>query len=227
VNRIDVVRAALSSTGARSYLEIGVKDGDCFHAVEAPTRVAVDPHFAFRPPLATRLRRVLGARTGTFYFQTTSDDFYRRAVHRFAPFDVVFVDGLHTYEQSYRDVENALRVLAARGVILVHDCSPSSAAAAAPTLDEAARTPGWAWEWNGDVYRTIVRLRTRPDLRVSVLDCDHGVAIVARGRPDQRLGLTPEAIAALDYDALSSDRETLLGLRRAEDLKDVLGALRG
>ena len=104
MNRIDVVRAALSSTGARSYLEIGVKDGDCFHAVEAPTRVAVDPHFAFRPPLGTRLRSVLGARTGTFYFQTTSDDFYRRAAHRFAPFDVVFVDGLHTYEQSYRDV---------------------------------------------------------------------------------------------------------------------------
>lgn len=62
---------------------------------------------------------------------------------------------------------------------------------------------------------------------MSVLDCDHGVAIVARGRPDERLGLTPEAIGALDYNALSSDREALLGLRRAEDLNDVLGALRG
>ena len=227
MNRIDVVRAALASTDARSYLEIGVRNGDCFHAVEAPTRVAVDPHFTFRPPLAARARRLLGARTGTFYFQTTSDGFFRRAAHRFAPFDVVFVDGLHTYEQSYRDVENALRVLAARGVILVHDCSPSSAAAAAPTLDEAARTPGWAWEWNGDVYRTIVRLRTRPDLRVSVLDCDHGVGIVARGQPDELLELTSEEIAALDYDALSSDREELLGLRRAEDLNDVLEDLRG
>jgi Methyltransferase domain len=227
VNRIDVVRAALASTDVRSYLEIGVRNGDCFHAVEAPTRVAVDPHFTFRPPLVARARRLLGARTGTFYFQTTSDDFFRRAVHRFAPFDVVFVDGLHTYEQSYRDVENALRSLAEHGVILVHDCSPSSAAAAAPTLDEAPRTPGWVWEWNGEVYKTIVRLRTRPDLRVSVLDCDHGVGIVARGQPDELLELTSEEIAALDYDSLSSDREELLGLRRAEDLNDVLGALRG
>ena len=52
-------------------------------------------------------------------------------------------------------------VLRADGVVVVHDCNPQSAAAAAPSLEEAARTDGFIGEWNGDVYRAIVRLRTR------------------------------------------------------------------
>ena len=43
------------------------------------------------------------------------------------------------------------------GVVVVHDCNPASAAAAAPTLEEAARTDGFIGEWNGEVYRAIVR----------------------------------------------------------------------
>ena len=37
--------------------------------------------------------------------------------------------------------------------MVVHDCNPASAAAAAPSLDQARRTDGFNWEWNGDVYR--------------------------------------------------------------------------
>ena len=183
VTRIEMVQRALDALGGSRYLELGVKDGACFHAVEAATKVGVDPRFAFRVPMLARARAALGARTGTLYFPTTSDAFFERHGDRLAPFDVVFVDGLHTYEQSYRDVLNALAVLRPDGVVLVHDCNPQTAAAAAPSLAEAARTDGFAGDWNGDVYRAIVRLRTDPELDVSVLDADQGVAVVTRGAP--------------------------------------------
>lgn len=223
MNRIDVVRAALAATRGERYLEIGVRHGDCFHAVDAPAKVAVDPDLRVRVPLVARLRRLARARDGTLCFRLTSDAFFARHAPRLAPFDVVFVDGLHTYEQSHRDVVNALATLAPDGVVVVHDCDPASAAAAAPTLAQAAATPGFDGDWNGDVYRTIVRLRTRLDLRVGVLDCDQGVGIVRRGEPDEVLELDPEAVARLTWDELRADRARLLGLRPPSDLAALLG----
>jgi len=222
MTRIDVIRAALEATRGRRYLEIGVNDGACFHAVDAPAKIAVDPRFAFRPPLRARLRSILRRTDGDLYLEMTSDDFFARRAARLAPFDVVFVDGLHTDEQAHRDVVNALAHLADGGVVVVHDCSPASAAAAAPSLEEAARTPGFAGEWNGDVYRAIARLRAREDLRVAVLDCDQGVAVVRRGPADDRLDLPAAEIERLTFDDLARDRARLLGLRPAEDLDVVL-----
>jgi hypothetical protein len=227
MTRIDVVRAAIAAVGGRRYLEIGVKDGECFDAIEADTKVAVDPRLAFRPPIGARIRTALRATTGTLYFQVTSDAFFGGPARRLAPFDVVFVDGLHTYAQAHRDIVNGLQSLADDGVVVVHDCSPASAAAAAPTLDEAAQTAGFNGEWNGDVYKAIVRLRTRDDLRVSVLDLDQGVGLVTVGRPEARLDLSPESIDHLGYAELERERERLLDLRPPSDLQMLLAARRG
>ncbi|HET9286516.1 MAG TPA: class I SAM-dependent methyltransferase [Gaiella sp.] len=227
MNRIDVVRTALAGVENARYLEIGVKDGECFDAIDATTKVAVDPRFAFRPPLGPRLRSALWATTGTLYFRTTSDAFFDGPARRLAPFDVVFVDGLHTYEQAYRDVVHALSVLRAGGVVIVHDCSPSSAAAAAPTLAQAGEMEGYVGEWNGDVFKAIVRLRTHPDLRVSVLDCDQGVGIVTRGATRAPLELALPEIERLAYPDLERHRARLLDLRPASDLAALLEARRG
>lgn len=39
-------------------------------------------------------------------------------------FDLIFVDGLHSAEQSYRDVINALTFVRPGGIIMMHDCNP-------------------------------------------------------------------------------------------------------
>ena len=224
MTRIDVIRAALASVGGRSYLEIGVKDGACFQRIDAETRVAVDPRFLMRRPASAWARKILRAKTGSFYFQVTSDAFFAGPARRFPRFDVVFVDGLHTYAQSYLDVLNALDVVSEHGVVVVHDCNPASAAAAAPTLEEAARTPGFVGEWSGDVYKSLARLRTHTDLRACVIDCDQGVGIVKRGVPERRLELSLDEIAALRYDDLAENRAALLDLRPESALEEVLGA---
>ena len=222
-----MIQRSLDALGGRRYLELGVKDGACFHALEADTKVGVDPRFAFRLPFLARARAALGARSGTLYFPTTSDAFFERHGRRLAPFDVVFVDGLHTYEQAYRDVRNALAVLRPGGVVLVHDCNPQTAAAAAPSLTEAARTDGFTGDWNGDVYRAIVRLRTDDGLDVSVLDADQGVGVVRRGTHAWRVAHTVEEIEQLDYAELERDRVRLLGLRPASDLDALLAPRAG
>lgn len=143
-----------------------------------------------------------------------SDDYFA-GLQRDVSFDVVFVDGHHTHEQALRDTNNALRHLSPGGTILLHDCNPTSAAAAA--TEPSAGAGGWC----GDVWKAIVELRaTRPELSVKVLDTDFGVGVVRRkegGGSQDSASPPPELnsddVARLEYANLESDRARLLGLR--------------
>ena len=135
----------------------------------------------------------------------------------------MLVDGLHTAEQSYRDVINSLVWLSDSGTIVLHDCNPASEVAALPTMAMAWRRPDFTGEWNGDVWKTIVRLRaTRPDLRVCVLDCDQGVGLVRYGDGDPPLAIDEDEIDALGYDDLASDRKHWLNLKPPSYIAEFL-----
>jgi Methyltransferase domain len=208
--RVAVVAAELRRFERPRYLEIGVHTGVLFTHVRARRKVGVDPAPAIpgwkwwlHPNTALRGSLV----------EATSDGYFA-GVDPAAEFDVVFIDGEHSFEQSLRDVANALEHVSPEGVVLVHDVNPPTAASALPDPREAARLPGGE-SWCGDVWRTIVWLRaTRRDLVVHTLDTDFGVGVVRRGSSEP-LGLDGAAVAALAYRDLERNRAELLGLRRA------------
>lgn len=202
--RVGIVAAELGRFARPRYLEIGVDTGVLFLHVRAHRKVGVDPHG--RVP---RWKWFLHPNTlirGSF-FRATSDSFFG-ALAPDAAFDVIFVDGDHSFAQSRRDVANALEHLADDGAILMHDCNPPRPEAASPESADAAGGP-----WCGDVWKTIVELRaTRPDLDVSVIDADFGVGVVRRG-PGELVAIDPETVWSMTYADLDRDRERLLGLR--------------
>ena len=226
--RWQLVQHAIDTLAARTYLEIGVDEGESFCAIEVPMKIGVDPVSA-KPAVARALTE-----PGTSYFQVTSDEFFEKHAAAALPdgVDVVFVDGLHTYGQTDRDITNALRHLRPGGVILVHDCLPASAeeACPAPTYEEARRMNGPSWNglWTGDGWKAIVAARAglSGNARACVLNCDHGVGLVWRegGAPPERLSLTREDIAKLDYASLMASTQILLGLCRPSRLRSVLTA---
>lgn len=225
-----MIQAALDVTGGGTYLEIGVSSGISFIPTRARHKWGVDPSpsLSWKRLAKYDLFALLGIRDERI-FRQTSDRFFhvnrRRIVNH--GIDVCFVDGLHTYDQALRDIENAIRYLNVGGYVLAHDCNPESESAAMPLSSieavAAENVPGWAGVWNGDVWKAIVHLRSlRDDLRVNVLDCDHGVGIIRRGTPDERLSLTLGQIREMDYADLARDRERLLGLRPPTFLEDAL-----
>jgi hypothetical protein len=229
MERTDVVQAFVDGRGLRIYLEIGIRSGHTFLRIRAGRKLAVDPS----PRLGTfkRIRWWLRnpSNLRSRMFRMTSDEFFSGHAGLFADsgLDIAFIDGLHTYQQSLRDVENCLALLNAGGVILMHDCSPPSEAAAAPagSPDEAAQSdlPGWEGMWCGDVYKTILHLRSRRrDLRVSVLDCDNGVGVVEPGQPESMLDLSLETIRALGYLDLEANRREWLNLKSPEALPSLV-----
>lgn len=213
MNRLDVINRQLGGDGC--YLEIGVRGGEVFWQVRARTRIAVDPAFVGRKlnrlTRLTPLKTATGLWTRTLLFSEPSDKFFeRRQLLDRIRLDCVLVDGLHTAEQAYRDVEHSLKWLAPDGMIVMHDCNPQSETAALPSMDDAKTRPDYTGVWNGDVWRAVLRLRTRTDLNVRVLDCDHGLGIVTRGEPDSLL--TDAEASTPSYAEFSADRARLLNL---------------
>lgn len=227
VNRIRAVQQALAMRSKPVYLEIGVSRGQAFQRISADVKIAVDP--AFR--LTERTRELANAKGRVVeYFETTSDAFFENeeALLEQHPVDVALIDGLHTYEQVVRDVENTVRHLKDDGVIFLHDCNPpfELAGRRAESWDEFMAQQSGPLKigiWNGDVWKAIVELRsTRPDLLVGVLKCDQGVGFVRKGSPESTLPYSPEQVEALTYADLKADRARLLNLKPPRYLGEFL-----
>ncbi|RCH54624.1 class I SAM-dependent methyltransferase [Mucilaginibacter hurinus] len=225
--RYDMIQACINVIQKRkqkvNYLEIGVQTGFCFFKIKADCKVAVDPDFIIKLKNKVKAYFKNPSNFNNKFFELTSDDFFskqREYISEIGGFDVVFIDGLHLFEQVLIDIENSLKYLNPGGVILVHDCNPLTeiAAVRAYTSTEVAQMnlPGWVNIWNGDVWKAIVGLRaTRNDLDITVINTDHGVGLITKGSAKDTLTLTKEA-GELAYSELDENRTQYLNLKGAE-----------
>lgn len=140
--------------GARSYLEVGVAWGKTFNELRFPRKVAVDPRFLFDTEAH--------AREGTSFHQTTSDEYFSRHAAG-AEFDIIFLDGLHTFQQTFRDFCASLSAAHRGTVWLIDDVFPTDIHSAWPDRLQAAamrRAAGGAKlpAWHGDVYKVVLAI---------------------------------------------------------------------
>jgi len=224
MNRITIIQDIINRKKAKVYLEIGVNTGACFFEIKASRKIGVDPEFLI--PKKQKLKYVFKniSNLSNRYYEMTSDDFFAMKGESLTKnrLDVVFIDGLHTFEQSLKDVLNSLKFLKEDGVIVMHDCNPASEANAIPasSLEHAIslNLPGCTGDWNGDVWRTVVYLRSNfLGLNIFVLDCDNGLGIITRGEQKNILEYSPEMIKNLTYKDLKKDRKKLLNLKSLHD----------
>ena len=237
MERKEVIQRIIDKKQAKNYLEIGVFKGDCFLHIKAKRKFAVDPEFKIDWEIRkdNPLKRIKKAIFNTYenYYQVTSDEFFYKKEDYFnwIKFDVVFIDGLHTYHQSYKDTINALDSIHDDGVVILHDCNPTTEVEAYPaqTWDEAQslNLPGWDGQWNGDVWKTILHLReTRDDLDILVLDCDCGLGIIKKAKTKKLgLNLTEKDIESLPYQFLAAQREKILNLKSVDYFETFIAQL--
>jgi hypothetical protein len=242
MTRSDVIQTILGTINGKRYLEIGVFKRENFNRIITKQKIGVDPSYLHPNrylsklflwfPLLKACHKLLKMKKGEQYFQMTSSRFFEDHASWLSQnaIDVCFIDGLHTYAQSLDDVANCLKYLSNRGAIILHDCCPTSAAMAcsAASYEEAEKMdlPGWTGEWCGDVWKTIVYLRSqRHDLRVCVLNTDYGVGIVTRGEPEDMLAYSKEEIDRMTYKDFDSARVKLLNLKDPQYLNNLLTSL--
>jgi hypothetical protein len=104
----------------------------------------------------------------------TSDVFFKNNT---IIFDVIFIDGLHTYEQVRKDVVNSLRFLKNGGFIFLHDLIPRS------FLEEnVSRLQNI---WTGDVWKVGIELAKTNNIDFYVINADHGVGVLKKKQDTQ------------------------------------------
>lgn len=147
-NRIAVVNLLLSKVNDPAYLEIGCASNALFDSVPALNKVGVDP-----------------ASGGTE--RKTSDAFFEQNKSQF---DVVFIDGLHTYEQVRKDVINSIKCLKDNGWVALHDMLPRDwREQHIPVLTLGA--------WSGDVWKVAFELSQTDGIDFKILKVDYGVGV--------------------------------------------------
>ena len=150
-NRISLISLAITQTILKKkiedckYLEIGCFDNKAFDTVPLPIdqKIGVDP-----------------LRGGTH--RMTSDEFFKE---NSLFFDVIFIDGLHTYEQCSKDVINSMKFLNKDGIIILHDMLPRS------KTEETQ-------EYSGDVWKVAVDLSKSKNIEFVIANIDQGVGLV-------------------------------------------------
>ena len=88
-------------------------------------------------------------------------------------FDIILVDPHHTYECSARDIQEAFRIVAPGGAVVVHDCLPPNQAAASPSFVQG--------EWCGVTYKAYIDfVLGNPYLDYFTVDADYGCGVILK-----------------------------------------------
>ena len=148
--RWDLINYLINKNNYLSYLEIGCDDDVLFEKIKIKSKIGVDP--------------VSG---GTI--RKTSNDFFKNNEKKF---DIVFIDGLHHYEQVKQDILNSINFLNEDGIILLHDCMPDSMSKQA--------VPRYRMQWNGDVWKAITHFRQEKFLDTFTCEIDQGIGIIKK-----------------------------------------------
>ena len=153
----DLLRSLHELIRPKSYLEIGVQTGRSLVQCRAGTMaVGVDPH----PQLHLISEPFLNPYS---VHKMTSDEFFAsHLVEAYAPYDFVFIDGMHLIEYVLRDFSNSVERSHSRTIIAVDDVLPYS-------IDIAGRDalPG---DWTGDVWKLTSILYAHTSLKVVLVD---------------------------------------------------------
>ena len=143
-----IIQDIINKKNFKSYLEIGCFDNELFNHIKCYKKVGVDPYTG-----------------GTV--RKTSDKFFENNDEMF---DCIFIDGLHTYSQVKKDIDNSLKFLNHEGIILLHDCLPNN------YFEQA--TPRCQYTWNGDVWKAIVECRTKKNIDTYTCNADYGIGVI-------------------------------------------------
>lgn len=157
MKKFEIINYLIKQNSYKKYLEIGTrqKSGN-FNKISCDYKLSVDPD-----PKSDA------------DFKGTSDDFFQQNKEKF---DLVFIDGLHLYEQVFKDILNTLMSLEIGGTIVCHDMLPSNEK---EQLREIQIT------WTGDCWKAWVKCRSLfENLEMYIIDTEHGLGIIKRGKQD-------------------------------------------
>jgi len=173
-------------------LEIGCDKDQSFSKIKIKNKVGVDP--------------ISG---GTI--RDTSDNFFKYNTQKF---DIIFIDGLHHYKQVSRDIKNSINILNKNGFILIHDCLPRSIAHQA--------IPRYRGSWNGDVWKSIVEMRTLDNIDTYTCQIDFGIGVIRNIKNSDILNINIKDFSKLKFRDYYYNHKKYMRIINYENLLKII-----
>ncbi len=189
--RTEIIQDIIYKQHYQNYLEIGCDNDENFSKIKIKSKVGVDP-----------------LKGGTH--RMTSDEFFKKNNNQF---DIIFLDGLHTYEQTIKDIDNSLSILNKKGVIIIHDCLPKK------IWNQIV--PRMYGHWNGDVWKAIVHSRTYENAETFTLKADHGLGIIFKRSNKNPLKIKIDNFKNLKFSDYFKKHETYMNTISIQQLEKV------
>lgn len=142
MTRTDALNKVIKDKGYSKYLEIGLQKSINFDYIECEIKHSVDN----KEKAAT--------------YNTTSNEFFASNKEKY---DLIFIDGDHSFEQSLADFNNAIEHLSEGGCVAMHDVLPKNKLYTQP-------------EWCGSVWKTALCVSSNNT--ITTFAEDHGVMFV-------------------------------------------------
>ena len=171
-NRLSLINLLVSKYDYDTcrYLEIGCFKNEVFDAVPCKDKTGVDP-----------------SQGGTY--KMTSDEFFAQNKKTF---DIIFIDGLHHYEQVHKDAVNAIACLKAGGWVAFHDFLPTD------WMEQ--HRPALKGAWTGDCWKLACELAQSPDIDFRILQIDHGVGVMRLKRENAAIVDLSDTLRDAQFD---------------------------
>ena len=190
-SRTEIIQKIINKQAYKNYLEIGCDNDENFSKVYIDNKVGVDP-----------------LKGGTL--RMTSDEFFKNNKNYF---DIIFLDGLHTYEQTIKDIKISLNFLNKKGVIIIHDCLPKK------IWNQIV--PRMYGHWNGDVWKAIVHSRTFDYADTYTLKADHGLGIIFKRQNKKHLKIKEENFKNLKFSDYYNKHEEFMNTINIDQLDRI------
>ena len=190
--RFEVINKIIKKKNYKNYLEIGCFKDENFKEIIIERKVGVDP--------------VSG---GTI--RSTSDNFFKT---NNKIFDIIFIDGLHYFDQVKKDIKNSLEALSERGIIIIHDCLP--------TRIRDQMIPRSHEHWNGDVWKVVVEFRTKINVDVYTCMADEGLGIIFKKKNLNRLKLDLKDFKKLKFEDYYYNYSKFMNIISHEELFKII-----
>ena len=191
-SRFEIINSIIEKKNYKSYLEIGCQADINFSKINISKKIGVDPNDG-----------------GTH--RMTSDDFFDQNKESF---DLIFIDGLHEYEQVKKDIVNSIKHLNKEGIIILHDFLPSKIWH--QTIPQTHKS------WNGDVWKALVECRTRLDLDTYTCTADHGLGIIFNRKNQNILNLDIKNFKSLKFKDYYDNHNLYMNLISENELYQLI-----
>ncbi len=200
---------------AKTYLEIGVRNGETFLNVAVQKKIAVDPVFTFNTEQYKQDEISFYHMTSDAYFENMASQVTKKINTKSVILDLIYIDGLHIFDQTLRDFENTLPYSHEKTIWLLDDTFPSNIYTALPDIDaqkQWKKKAGCSRDnaWYGDVFKVIFAIH---DYFENFSYCTYGTQTVIwkvkNHKPRRRRFSSKEEISRLSYEGFVENSDLL------------------